>query len=101
MTQRHVLKGLTQLYRPVGRAELALVLQSGRFPPRLPGQPIFYPVLTESYAVEIARDWNLRDEGSGFAGFGPGVPGSDRLPGTVPGSGRRGRPPPGILDSGC
>ncbi|HEV2746987.1 MAG TPA: hypothetical protein VGW34_06775 [Allosphingosinicella sp.] len=36
------------------------------FPPRLPGQPIFYPVLSEEYAVEIARDWNVAASGSGF-----------------------------------
>ncbi len=48
------------LYRPVGAAELALIAESDfkRFPPRLPEQPIFYPVLTESYAIQIARDWN-------------------------------------------
>ena len=36
------------------------------FPPRLPEQPIFYPVLTEAYAVKIARDWNVKASGSGF-----------------------------------
>lgn len=36
------------------------------FPPRLPEQPIFYPVLTEDYAVKIARDWNVPASGSGF-----------------------------------
>jgi len=35
------------------------------FPPRLPEQPIFYPVLTEDYAIKIARDWNVRASGSG------------------------------------
>ncbi|CAL78687.1 conserved hypothetical protein [Bradyrhizobium sp. ORS 278] len=35
------------------------------FPPRLPEQPIFYPVLTEDYAVKIARDWNVPASGSG------------------------------------
>ena len=30
------------------------------FPPRLPGQPIFYPVANEVYAAQIARDWNAR-----------------------------------------
>ena len=56
---------------PVGKAELDLIANSGfaRFPPRLPGQPIFYPVLTESYATEIARDWNTRDRASGYAGY--------------------------------
>ena len=36
------------------------------FPPRLPDQPIFYPVTTEDYAIKIARDWNVRDSGSGY-----------------------------------
>jgi hypothetical protein len=36
------------------------------FPPRLPEHPIFYPVMNEDYAVQIARDWNVRDSGSGF-----------------------------------
>jgi len=39
------------------------------FPPRLPEQPIFYPVVTEEYATQIARDWNTKDERSGFAGY--------------------------------
>ena len=62
---------LTTLFRPVGQKELDLIAATGfsRFPPRLPSQPIFYPVLTESYAVEIARDWNTRDEASGYAGY--------------------------------
>ena len=48
------------LWRPVGRAELRLIEASGwrAFPPRLPDQPIFYPVLNEAYAIQIARDWN-------------------------------------------
>lgn len=35
----------TVLYRPVGQKELDLIAASGflGFPPRLPGQPIFYP----------------------------------------------------------
>ena len=36
------------------------------FPPRLPEQPIFYPVTTEEYAIKIARDWNVPASGSGF-----------------------------------
>lgn len=36
------------------------------FPPRLPEQPIFYPVLSEDYATKIARDWNVPASGSGF-----------------------------------
>ena len=56
------------LYRPVGAAELALIQKSGfkRFPPRLPEQPIFYPVLNEEYATQIARDWNAESSGSGL-----------------------------------
>jgi hypothetical protein len=59
-----------QLWRPVGQAELDLVAQSGwrRFPPRLPGQPIFYPVLNEAYATRIAREWNTKDPASGHVG---------------------------------
>lgn len=50
------------LYRPVGQQELDLIHQSGEraFPPRLPEQPIFYPVLNEAYATQIARDWNAK-----------------------------------------
>lgn len=56
------------LYRPVGPQELELIEASGwkAFPPRLPDQPIFYPVLNEAYAVQIARDWNVPASGSGF-----------------------------------
>ncbi len=36
------------------------------FPPRLPEQPIFYPVTTEAYAIKIARDWNVPESGAGF-----------------------------------
>jgi hypothetical protein len=55
------------LYRPVGGEELELIRQSGfrQFPPRLPGQPIFYPVLNEEYATQIARDWNAKNSMSG------------------------------------
>jgi len=60
-----------QLFRPVGLRELALIAASGyrAFPPRLPEQPIFYPVLNAAYAEQIARDWNTKDRASGFAGF--------------------------------
>ena len=55
------------LYRPTGPEEIDLVEQTGyrRWPPRLPDQPIFYPVTNELYAVEIARDWNVRASGYG------------------------------------
>ena len=56
------------LFRPVGPKELALIEASGwkAFPPRLPEQPIFYPVTNEAYAIQIARDWNVKADGSGF-----------------------------------
>ena len=52
----------TILFRPVGLEELDLIRASGfrAFPPRLPEQPIFYPVLNEDYAKAIARDWNAK-----------------------------------------
>jgi hypothetical protein len=58
----------TTLYRPTGPKELSLVAASGhqRWPPRLPDQPIFYPVTNEQYAIEIARDWNVPASGEGF-----------------------------------
>jgi hypothetical protein len=56
------------LFRPVGPEELALIAASNwlAFPPRLPEQPIFYPVLNEEYATQIARDWNVKASGAGF-----------------------------------
>ena len=52
----------TLLFRPVGQKELELIQESQftAFPPRLPAQPIFYPVLNEEYATQIARDWNAK-----------------------------------------
>ena len=59
------------LYRPVGLAELHLIadLNWRAFPPRLPIQPIFYPVLNEEYATYIASQWNPNDPVSGYCGF--------------------------------
>ncbi|MBO9635493.1 MAG: ADP-ribosylation/crystallin J1 [Chitinophagaceae bacterium] len=59
---------VTILYRPVGPKELALIEASGftKFPPRLLEQPIFYPVMNEEYAIQIARDWNVPASGSGY-----------------------------------
>ncbi len=56
------------LYRPVGPHELALIAASGyrAFPPRLPEQPIFYPVVSQEYATQIARDWNVPRSGAGY-----------------------------------
>ena len=58
-----------RLYRPVGLRELELIAQANfqAFPPRLPEQPIFYPVLNFEYAEQIARDWNTKS--NRFAGF--------------------------------
>jgi len=58
----------TFLYRPVNQAELDLIMAADycAFPPRLPEQPIFYPVLNEDYAVQISRDWNVPYYGLGY-----------------------------------
>ncbi|MBF6054469.1 hypothetical protein AF335_05545 [Streptomyces eurocidicus] len=55
-------------WRPTGPKELALVSASGwrAWPPRLPEQPIFYPVLNEDYATRIARDWSVPASGVGY-----------------------------------
>lgn len=60
--------GTTTLWRPTGPEELDLVRASGwkAWPPRLPDQPIFYPVLSEQYAIMIARDWNVPVSGVGY-----------------------------------
>ena len=49
---------------------MRLIAESGFkvFPPRLAEQPIFYPVLNEEYATQIARDWNTR-HGAGRKGY--------------------------------
>jgi hypothetical protein len=59
---------LVTMYRPTGPEELELVKASGfrRWPPRLPEQPIFYPVTNEQYAIEIAARWNIKDSNVGF-----------------------------------
>lgn len=59
---------LTTLYRPTGPEELELVRQSGftAWPPRLPEQPLFYPVTNEDYAIQITRDWNVPQSGKGY-----------------------------------
>lgn len=55
------------LYRPVNQAELDLIkaLDWKGFPPRLPEQPIFYPVMNEAYAEKITREWNVPAYGIG------------------------------------
>ena len=55
------------LYRPCGEKELELVKSSNykSWPPRLPDQPIFYPVTNEKYAIEVTK-WNVTREGIGY-----------------------------------
>lgn len=50
------------LFRPVGLQELQLIANANyrAFPPRLPEQPIFYPVLNFEYARQIAEGWNTK-----------------------------------------
>ena len=66
-----VVDDLVTLFRPTGPTELGLVRESGykRWPPRLDWQPIFFPVLNEEHAVQIARDWNAKDPGTGHRGY--------------------------------
>ena len=61
-----ILKTVT-CYRPVGEAELKLVVDSGyiSWPPRLPEQPIFYPVTNLEYAIRLTQ-WNVSDFGKGY-----------------------------------
>lgn len=60
--------GHVVMYRPTGPEEYELVASSGfeKWPPRLEGQPIFYPVTNEKYAREITEQWNIRDSGVGY-----------------------------------
>jgi hypothetical protein len=68
MTPGTIEEDFVVLWRPVGPAELELIRQSSMrtFPPRMPEQPIFYPVLSEEYAVKIARDWNVPASGRAY-----------------------------------
>lgn len=58
----------TTLFRPVNQVELDLIESSGwkAFPPWLPEQPIFYPVMNEEYAVQISKQWNVPAYGVGY-----------------------------------
>jgi len=60
-----------KLYRPIGIRELELIINANwkKFPPRLFWQPIFYPVLNQPYAEQIASEWNTKDEFSGYCGI--------------------------------
>jgi hypothetical protein len=61
-------ESIITLYRPVAQKELDLIEQSGwtKFPPRLPEQPIFYPVMNVEYARQITVDWNVPAYGNGY-----------------------------------
>ncbi|MCB1233968.1 MAG: bifunctional nicotinamidase/pyrazinamidase [Verrucomicrobiae bacterium] len=63
-----ILGDTVTLYRPVGPEEFRLLEKAGfaAWPPRLPEQPIFYPVTNEAYAVQIAVEWNLPASGSAW-----------------------------------
>ncbi len=62
------MKKTVTLFRPTGPKELTLVKSSGytKWPPRLPEQPIFYPVTNEQYAKEITTSWNVKESGVGY-----------------------------------
>jgi hypothetical protein len=62
------IKNTKTLFRPVGPKELELIKESGyvEFPPRLPEQPIFYPVMNKQYAVQITEEWNVPAYGAGY-----------------------------------
>ena len=59
---------VTTLFRPIGPKELQLIadLDYRKFPPCLPEQPIFYTICNEEYAIEIAKDWNAKNDGAGY-----------------------------------
>lgn len=63
-----MIKQTKTLYRPVGPKELELIKDSDytEFPPRLPEQPFFYPVLNKEYAIQITEEWNTPAYGSGY-----------------------------------
>lgn len=67
-TTTDILGETMMLYRPIGPDELRLLDESDftAWPPRLPEQPIFYPVTNEAYAEQIAREWNLPASGSAY-----------------------------------
>jgi hypothetical protein len=60
-----------KLYRPIGLTEMELIAENNykTFPPRFEWQPIFYPVINQAYAEQIADEWNTRDEFSGYCGI--------------------------------
>lgn len=63
-----ILGETVDLYRPVGPDELRLLEEADfrAWPPRLPEQPIFYPVTNAAYAEQITREWNLPEDGRAY-----------------------------------
>jgi len=68
MPTKYMQDEIITLYRPTGPEEMKLVRDSGylKWPPRLPEQPIFYPVTNKEYAEQIAKEWNVKDCGVGY-----------------------------------
>ena len=68
LTSEEILEKTVTLYRPTGPEELAKLEENNfaAWPSRLPDQPIFYPVMNQDYAEQIAIEWNIRDGGSGY-----------------------------------
>lgn len=62
------LSEVAMLYRPVGPGQLQRIIESGwaQFPERKARQRYFYPMLHESFAKRVARDWNVRNSGVGY-----------------------------------
>jgi hypothetical protein len=62
------MKETKTLFRPVNQKELDLIEASdySKFPPRLPQQPIFYPVINLEYARKITQEWNVPAYGKGY-----------------------------------
>jgi len=62
------MKDTVPLFRPTVPRELALLQDSGflKWPPRLPEQPLFYPVTNEQDAIAITRAWIVQHSGLGY-----------------------------------
>ena len=75
-----------RLWRPVGASELAKIKAADMrgFPPRLPEQPILYPVLSFNYAEKIARDWNSKRADHGYIGYVTAFEVDDGFAGELP-----------------
>lgn len=98
LTAVDVMDETTELFRPVGQEELNLIREGGfvAFPPRLPEQPIFYPVLNAEYAIQIARDWNTTQPLKMWIRYS--ISHSQFVSSTLPDSHRRRLSASGILD---